>query len=186
MPFFPTTSCCSATRNPGQTQTPTTNRARRRLAPAAIRSIGQDRVVAGLVAARPTLQISSDQPVVFFLQRPCRLPRGFQRLRGRQHARGSHRPGIPRTGGTRCLRDLVVQPIATAGGRSQPVRRFLRSRSANPARRHRDASCGCSTSPAISAFRPMWRSCTGCKTDRKISSSAPARISTSALPCCAR
>ena len=51
----------------------------------------------------------SDQPVVFFLQRPCRLPGGFQRLRGRQHA--SRKPssrdssnwwsGMPtRSGGT--------------------------------------------------------------------------------------
>ncbi len=35
-----------------------------------IRSIGQDRMVAGLVSARRTLQISSDQPLVFFLQGP--------------------------------------------------------------------------------------------------------------------
>ena len=33
----------------------------------AVRSVGRDRMVAGLVAARRTLQISSDQPVVFFL-----------------------------------------------------------------------------------------------------------------------
>ena len=38
--------------------------------PCRVRSIGQDRVVAGLVAARRALQISSDQPAVFFLQRP--------------------------------------------------------------------------------------------------------------------
>ena len=38
--------------------------------PGALRSIGRDRMVAGLVAARQTLQISSDQPLVFFLQRP--------------------------------------------------------------------------------------------------------------------
>ena len=48
-----------------------------------------------------------------------------------------------------------------------------------------DANCGCSTSPAISAFRPMSRSCTGCRTARKISSSVPARISTSASRYCA-
>ena len=35
-----------------------------------VRSIGRDRMVAGLVAARPALQISSDQPVVFFLPGP--------------------------------------------------------------------------------------------------------------------
>ena len=40
-----------------------------------------------------------------------RPPSGrFQRLRRRQHARGSDRPGLPRTGGARCLCDLVVQP----------------------------------------------------------------------------
>ena len=38
--------------------------------PGAVRSLGQDRVVAGLVAARQAFQISSDQPVVFFLPRP--------------------------------------------------------------------------------------------------------------------
>ena len=48
------------------------------------------------------------------------------------------------------------------------------------------ANYGCSTSPAISACRPMSRSCTGCRTARKISSSDPARISTSASRCCAR
>ena len=36
------------------------------------RSIGRDRMVAGLVAARRALQISSDQPAVFFLQRARR------------------------------------------------------------------------------------------------------------------
>ncbi len=91
--------------------------------------------------------------------------------------RGSHRPGIPRTGGTGFLRDLVVQPAAADGSGPEPFQRFLRSRPASPACRNPVGSSGCSTSPAISAFRPMWRSCTGCRTDRKISSSAPARIS---------
>ena len=40
--------------------------------PGALRSIGKDRMVAGLVSARRALQISSDQPVVFLLQ--GRLP----------------------------------------------------------------------------------------------------------------
>src|SRR5438128_480430 len=82
-----------------------------------LQSIGRDGMVAGLVSARRTLQISSDQPLVFFLQGPCRRPghRGFQRLRGRQHVRGSNRPGIPRAGGTGFIRNLVVQSIAAGG-----------------------------------------------------------------------
>ena len=156
------------------------------IAPGAVRSLGQDRVVAGLVAARRALQISSDQPVVFLLQRARRLPGRFQRLRGRQHARGSHRPGLSRTGGARCLRDLVVQPVAAGGSRPRASSTIPMSAICRPSLPKPDASCGCSTSPAISAFPPMSRSCTGCRTARKISSSAPARISTSALRCCVR
>ena len=107
-----------------------------------IRSIGQDRMVAGLVAARPTLQISSDQPPVFFLHGPRPDQRGFQRLRGRQHARGSNRPGLPRAGGAGCLCDLVVQSIAAAGSGPRPVRRSLHPRSANPACRNRTPALG--------------------------------------------
>ena len=154
--------------------------------PGAIRSIGQDRMVAGLVSARRTLQISSDQPLVFFLPGPCRLRSGFQRLRGRQHARGGDRPGIPRAGGTGCLRDLVVQSTAAAGIGPRPVRRFLRPRSAKASWPKPDAGFGCSTSPAISGFRPLWRSRTGCKTGGKISNSVPARISMRESPCCVR
>ena len=44
----------------------------------------------------------------FFYRGPGRLPRRFQRLRGRQHDRGGHRPGLPRAGRAGCLRDLVV------------------------------------------------------------------------------
>jgi hypothetical protein len=164
-PFFPTTSCCSATRSFGSGREARAGRFTS--GSGAVRSLGQDRVVAGLVAARQALQISSDQPAVFLLPRPGRLPRGFQRLRGRQHARGSHRPGLPRTGGARCLRDLVVQPVAAGGSRPQPVRRFLHPRSARPSLPTPGAGFGCSTSPAISAFPPMWRSCTGCRTAGK-------------------
>ncbi len=42
------------------------------------------------------------------------------------------------------------------------------------------AGYGCSTSPAISAFPLTWRSCTGCRTATRISSSVPARISIAA------
>ena len=90
--------------------------------PGALRSIGKDRMVAGLVSARRALQISSDQPLVFFLPGRRRLRSGFQRLRGRQHARGGDRPGIPRAGGTGCIRDLVVQSTAAAGIGPWPVR----------------------------------------------------------------
>jgi ribosomal protein S12 methylthiotransferase accessory factor len=79
----------------------------------------------GLVSARRTLQISSDQPLVFFLQGPRPDQRGFQRLRRRQHARGSNRPGFPRAGGTGCVRNLVVQSLAAGGSGPQPARRFL-------------------------------------------------------------
>ena len=90
--------------------------------PGALRSIRKDRMVAGLVSARRALQISSDQPDVFLLHGRCRLRRGFQWLRGGQHARGSDRPGIPRTGGKGCIRDLVVQSAAAAGIGPRPVR----------------------------------------------------------------
>ena len=78
----------------------------------------------------------------FFYRGRCRLRSGFQRLRGRQHARGGDRPGIPRAGGKGCLRDLVVQSIAAAGSGPRPVRRFLRSRSAKPAGRNRPPALG--------------------------------------------
>ena len=65
------------------------------------------------------------QPVVFLLQGRCRLRRGFQWLRGRQHARGGDRPGIPRAGGKGCIRDLVVQSTAATGIGPRPVRRCL-------------------------------------------------------------
>ena len=90
--------------------------------PRAVRSIGKDRMVAGLVSARRALQISSDQPPVFFLPGRCRLRSRFQWLRGRQHARGGDRPGIPRAGRKGCLRDLVVQPTAAAGIGPRSVR----------------------------------------------------------------
>ena len=117
-------------------------RPRRTAAADPIRSIGRDRMVAGLVAARQALQISADHAVVFFLPGPRRLPGGFQRLRRRQHARGSHRPGVPRAGGTRCLCNLVVQSIAAAASRPQPVRRFLHPRCANPVCRNRTPALG--------------------------------------------
>ena len=48
----------------------------------------------------------------FFYRGPRGDQRGFQRLRGRQHARGGDRPGLPRAGGARFLCDLVVQSLA--------------------------------------------------------------------------
>ena len=151
-----------------------------------VRSIGRDRMVAGLVSARRTLQISSDQPLVFFLPGPRRHQRGFQRLRGRQHARGSNRPGLPRAGGTGCLRDLVVQSIAAAGSGPQPVRRFLHPRSANPACRNRTPALGARRHQRSRDSELRGDHCTGCKTRRKTSSSGPARTSMRASPCCAR
>ena len=45
----------------------------------------------------------------FFYRGPGRDQRGFQRLRGRQHACGGDRPGLPRAGRAGFLCDLVVQ-----------------------------------------------------------------------------
>ena len=80
----------------------------------------------------------------FFYKEPRRrpYPRRFQRLRRRQYARGSDRPGISGAGGTRFIRDLVVQSIAAGGSGPQRVRRFLRPRSANPACRNRTPALG--------------------------------------------
>ena len=163
MPFLRTTSCCSATRNTG-------SEARRRCQSwrmphaAAIRSIGQDRMVAGLVAARRTFQISSDQPACISSTRARpRYPRRFQRLRGRQHARGSDRPGLPRAGGTGCLRDLVVQSRAAAGSRPSTSSTIPTSAICGASLPTPDAGSGCSTSPAISAFRASSRSRIRCE-----------------------
>ena len=77
--------------------------------PGALRSRGEDRLVAGLVTARWMLQISSDEPSLFLLPWPSFLRRQFERLRGRQYARRGDRPGLSRAGRTGCLCDLVVQ-----------------------------------------------------------------------------
>ena len=62
----------------------------------------------------------------FFYRGPGRDPHGFQWLRGRQHPRGSDCPGVPRAGGTGCIRNLVVQSLAAGATGPRPVRRFLR------------------------------------------------------------
>jgi ribosomal protein S12 methylthiotransferase accessory factor len=98
----------------------------------------EDRVVAGLVVARQAFQISSDRSALLLL---WRLPYGLQRLRGRQHPRGSHRSGLPRTDRARCLRHLVVQPAAACRARPQAIRRFL---------------CPGSASPVCDAGRRLW------------------------------
>ena len=126
---FPAGRCHSSQRRPAVQRRaipgrPGAGRPRGNADAGAVRSIGRNRMVAGLVAARRTLQISSDQPVVFLLpRRPHHRPgpRGFQRLRRRQHARGSDRPGIPGAGGTGFICDLVVQSIAARGGGPRPA-----------------------------------------------------------------
>ena len=189
---FPGRRCHCAERRPAVQRRAVCASRRRRptgrvpSAPAPVRSIGQDRMVAGLVAARPALQISSDQPPVFFLPRPRRDQRGFQRLRGRQHARGSNRPGFPRAGGTGCLRNLVVQSIAAAASRPRPVRRFLHPRSAEPACRNRTPALGARRHQRSRDSELRGDPALDARTPRKISSSGPARISTRASPCCAR
>ena len=107
-----------------------------------VRSDGRNRVVAGLVVARPTVQVPSDQSVVFLLPRPGGVLGGFQRLRGRQYARGGHSPGLPRAGRTRCLRNLVVQSIAASGSGPRSIRRFLYPRSAKSVCRNRAPALG--------------------------------------------
>ena len=96
--------------------------------------------------------------LVFFLPGPGPDQRGFQRLRRRQHARGSHRPGFPRTDRARFVCDLVVQPIAARGSRSRANSTIPISTICGPSSPKPDAGFGCSTSPATSASRPMWRS----------------------------
>ena len=111
--------------------------------PGAVRSIGQDRMVAGLVAARQRFRYLPTSLLYFFYGGPDRLPCRFQRLRCRQYA--SRKPSsrassnwwsaMPtRSGGT--------IGFAARGSRSQPVRRFLCARSAEPARRRRAQALG--------------------------------------------
>ena len=147
-----------------------------------IRSIGRDRMVAGLVSARQTLQISSHQPLVFFLQGPparsTRIPtaaRPATRSR-KQSSRDSSSwwNGMPtQSGGTI---DCSGRKWTSASS-TIPTSVICKPSSPKP-----DAGFGCSTSPAISGFRALWRYCTGWKTRRKISSSGPARTSMRGSP----
>ncbi len=66
----------------------------------------------------------------------------FERLRRRQHPRGSDRPRFSGTGRTGCLRDLVVQPPATRRSRPQRIRRRLYPRYQEPVRRSRPQDLG--------------------------------------------
>ena len=151
-----------------------------------VRSIGQDRMVAGLVPARPTLQISSDQPRCIFSTgapaRSTRIPtaaRPATRSR-KQSSRGSSSwwNGMHmQSGGTI---DCSGRKWTSASS-TIPTSAICKPSLPKP-----DAGSGCSTSPAISGFRASWRYCTGCRTRRKISSSGPARISIAGSPCCAR
>ena len=68
--------------------------------------------------------------------------RRFQWLRRRQHAGRGHRSGLSRTGRTRFIRHLVVQPRAARRSRPRSVQRFLRPRSAKPACRFRATALG--------------------------------------------
>ncbi len=142
-----------------------------------IRSIGRDRMVAGLVAARRTLQISSDQPFVFFLpgprRRSTRIPTAARpATRSRKQSsrdssswwNGMH----TQSGGTI---DCSGRKWTSASS-TIPTSVICKPSLPKP-----DAGFGCSTSPAISGFRALWRYCTGWITRRKISSSGPARIS---------
>ncbi len=155
--------------------------------PGAVRSIGRDRMVAGLVVARRTLQISSDQPVVFFLQRPRRLrtriptaarPATRSRRRSsRDSSSWSKRDAYAIWWYNRLQRpevdlgqfdDSYVRDLQKQLGRNRPpalgARRHQRSRDSDLRGDH-----------ALDA-----------RTGRKISSSAPARISMRESPCCGR
>ena len=121
-----------------------------------VRSIGRDRMVAGLVAARSAVQISSDQPAVFFLPgpRPLRGPRGFQRLRGRQHPARK-----PSSRDSSSWSNAMPTPSGGTTDRSgrkwtSPSSTIPTSVISKPSWPKPDGGFGCSTSPAISAFRP--------------------------------
>ena len=109
----------------------------------------------------------------------------YQRLRRRQHcwrkpsfrASSNWSNGMPTPSGGTIDRK---GPKSTSAISMIPMFAICKPNSPTPA-----AGFGCSTSPATLAFRPMWRYCTGCKTDTKISNSAPARTSIAASPCCA-
>ena len=132
-----------------------------------IRSIGQDRMVAGLVSARRTLQISSDQPLVFFLQRPrpnsTRIPTAARpATRSRKQSsrdssswwNGMH----TQSGGTI---DCSGRKWTSASS-TIPTSAICKPSLPKP-----DAGFGCSTSPAISGFRALWRYRTGWKTGQE-------------------
>jgi len=124
MPLLPTTSLLfsDAQSRPSSAPhaTPGESAAVRR-----VRSIGQNRMVFGLVAARRALQIFADQPFVFFLQRPCRLPCGFQRLRGGNTLEEAIVQGFLETGGTGRLPIWWYNRLRRPVGRPQPVQRLL-------------------------------------------------------------
>ena len=183
MPFPPTTSCCSVTHNISKAPRRRTNRARhrpRRLGSVHLPGSSGHRFGRCAMDASNTFRPPC---CIFFIA--VLLPSG--------RILTVARPAIPlRKPSSRDSSNWSSGMPMRSGGtidRSEP-----RSISASstiptfaictPSSPMRDANYGCSTSPAISAFRPMWRYCIGCKTDRKISSLAPARISTSALRCC--
>ena len=121
-----------------------------------VRSIGRDRMVAGMVAARSAVQISSDQPAVFLLPgpRPLRGPRGF---------RTAARPATPsrRPSSRDSSSWSNAMPTRSGGTTDRSGRKWTSPSSTIPTSvisksswPKPDGGFGCSTSPAISAFRP--------------------------------
>ena len=134
-----------------------------------------------LVPSRSALPFPTSLMYFFYGGGPGTYRAKLQWLCRRQHAAGGHRSAdssswsnaMPaRSGGT----------TDCSGKKSTSVRQFLCSRPAPQASLPTpDGGCGCSTSPAISGFRPMWRCCIGCRTGMKTSSSAPVRTSIAAI-----
>ena len=97
----------------------------------------------------------------FFYRGPGADQRGFQRLRGRQHARGGDRPGLPRAGG-------AGLPTPSGGTIACNGRKWTSTSSTTPTSAicepslpKTDAGFGCSTSPMTWGFRASWRCRTG-------------------------
>ncbi len=125
--------------------------------PASIRSFGRDRMVAGLVAARPALQIPSDHAVVFFLSR-TRPPSWRIPTAARPATRSRKRSSRDSSSWWSAMPMQSGGTIACNGRRwillssEIPTSTTCKTSSPKP-----DAGFGCSTSPAISVFRPSWR-----------------------------
>ena len=152
----------------------------------AVRSIGQDRMVAGLVAPRPALQACSDHPrLLSSTAAPARSTRTSNGCAAGNTIAEAIVQGflelVERDAYAIWWYNRLRRPQVDLGQLDDSYVRDLRARLAETGRRLWVLDV---TSDLGS--RASCRSCTGCRTPRKISSSGPARISTAASPCCAR